>query len=104
MEKKDRWDHHLIYKLIAPRSSVLDLGCGNGELLSQPVTGSLPYQWYETPNIHLFTLYDFLDWVVQNGVNIIDSYAWKAGSCSHLKLPEDSTEAEELLFVIEQAC
>ncbi len=24
-----------------------------------PVTGTLPYQWYETPNIHLCTLKDF---------------------------------------------
>ncbi|TVQ25942.1 MAG: methionine biosynthesis protein MetW [Spirochaetaceae bacterium] len=24
-----------------------------------PVTGTLPYQWYETPNIHLCTLRDF---------------------------------------------
>jgi methionine biosynthesis protein MetW len=24
-----------------------------------PVTGTLPYQWFETPNIHLCTLRDF---------------------------------------------
>jgi methionine biosynthesis protein MetW len=28
-----RLDHKIISKLVAPRSSVLDLGCGNGELL-----------------------------------------------------------------------
>lgn len=30
-----RWDHRLIYDLIPPGSSVLDLGCGDGELLSR---------------------------------------------------------------------
>lgn len=30
-----RWDHCLIYEMIPPRSSVLDLGCGDGELLSR---------------------------------------------------------------------
>jgi methionine biosynthesis protein MetW len=24
-----------------------------------PVTGEMPYQWYDTPNIHLCTLKDF---------------------------------------------
>jgi len=26
-----------------------------------PVTNSLPYEWYDTPNIHLFTFKDFVD-------------------------------------------
>ncbi|MCX7981705.1 MAG: methionine biosynthesis protein MetW [Syntrophales bacterium] len=32
-EKKLRLDHHIIYSLIEPGSRVLDLGCGDGELL-----------------------------------------------------------------------
>ncbi len=199
MELNNRWDHHLIYKVVEPGSSVLDLGCGSGELLARlvkqknvsgqaveadpekaaeaicsgvavyqkdmdrglpefkngafdyvilektlqvlfrpmvvmeemlrigksclvtfpnfhyrevlnklletgrmPVTASLPYQWYETPNIHLFTLCDFLDWVDQNGVAIIDGYAWSDGTCKPLDLLADSREAEELLFVLQR--
>lgn len=199
MNKVRRWDHCLIYKLIEPGSSVLDLGCGSGELLAllvkqkqvcgqaveadparvveaicrgvdvyqkdmdlglsefksgafdyvilektlqvlyrpmvvleemlrigkscivtfpnfnyrgvvdklvetgrMPVTGALPYQWYETPNIHLFTLFDFLDWVDEHEVKIIDSYAWSDKSSRPLDLPADSRDAEEMLFVLQK--
>ena len=27
-----------------------------------PVTGALPYQWYETPNLHFLSISDFLDY------------------------------------------
>ena len=30
----ERWDHRIITELITPRSSVLDLGCGDGSLLA----------------------------------------------------------------------
>ena len=30
-----RWDHQVIFDLIPHRASVLDLGCGNGELLKR---------------------------------------------------------------------
>ena len=199
MVLSNRWDHGLIYKLVEPGSSVLDLGCGSGELLARlvkekkvcgqaveadsaraaeaicngvavyqkdmdrglpefqdgsfdyvilektlqvlfrpmvvmeemlrigksciitfpnfnyrevvnkllntgrmPVTASLPYQWYETPNIHLFTLDDFLDWADQNRVEIIDGYAWRGFGYRALDLPADSREAEELLFVLQR--
>ncbi len=66
-----------------------------------PVTPALPYKWYNTPNIHLFTLYDFLDWAAQRGVTVVAGYASVAGSPFRpLKLPDDSSDAEELLFVI----
>jgi len=199
MNNSRRWDHCLIYKIIEPGSSVLDLGCGSGELLARlvkkkqvcgqaveadparvaeaicngvdvyqkdmdlglsdfksgafdyvilektlqvlyqpmvvleemlrigkscivtfpnfnyrgvvdklmetgrmPVTGALPYQWYETPNIHLFTLLDFLAWVDEHEVEIIDSYAWSNNSSRPLDLPADSREAEEMLFVLQK--
>jgi methionine biosynthesis protein MetW len=35
----------------------LQLGLGG----RMPKGGALPFEWYETPNIHLFTLCDFLD-------------------------------------------
>jgi len=35
-----------------------------------PVTPALPYQWYDTPNIHLCTLKDFEELVVELGLGI----------------------------------
>ncbi|HSW36381.1 MAG TPA: methionine biosynthesis protein MetW [Candidatus Limnocylindrales bacterium] len=199
MQKRTRWDHDLIFDLIPAGSSVLDLGCGNGELLARlveekqvrgqaveadpdqvmaaihngvavyqgdldrglaefnsksfdyvvvektlqalrrplfvleeilrvgevcivsfpnfsyhevvkmlvetgrmPVSASLPYQWHDTPNIHLFTLLDFLDWVEKQEVTVVSGYAWGAFGYRNLVLPEDITGAEELLFVMRQ--
>ena len=38
-----RWDHVIIEKLIAKRASVLDLGCGNGELLARLIEDKRVY-------------------------------------------------------------
>ncbi len=192
-----RWDHNLIFSLVEENSSVLDLGCGNGDLLARlsadksvsgqaveanpeyvaeairngvaiyqkdldlglpefkdksydyvilektlqqlrrpililneilrigktcivsfpnfnyraviekllqtgkmPVTGSLPYRWYDTPNIHLFTLADFMDWAAENDIIIVEGYAAEGSNVHLLQLPEDYTDAEELLFVL----
>ncbi len=197
MNNGKRWDHNLIYDLIEANSSVLDLGCGNGELLAKlinkkaingqaveanpdyvaeavsngvavyqknldlglaefknksydyvilektlqqlqrpllvlkeilrignkiivsfpnfnykgiigqllqtgrmPVISSLPYKWHNTPNIHLFTLADFMDWAGENDVEINKGYAAENSEVRPLKMPEDNTEAEELLFVL----
>ena len=37
-----------------------------------PVTGEMPYQWYDTPNIHLCTLKDFEDLAAKLGLRITD--------------------------------
>ncbi|OZI77322.1 methionine biosynthesis protein MetW [Bordetella genomosp. 12] len=37
-----------------------------------PVTGQMPYQWYNTPNIHLCTLKDFEDLARDVGVRILE--------------------------------
>ncbi len=193
-----RWDHELIYRLIRDGSSVLDLGCGDGSLLSKlitdkccfglgveikidrilkavengvpviqtdidkgldgfadksfdyvvlektlqavnnpifvldemlrvgragiisfpnfgykevvrtftetgkmPVTPTLPYHWYDTPNIHLFTVKDFLELAETKNVKIVCGFSYKGGEPSIFE-EEDSTEAEEVLFVIEK--
>lgn len=195
-----RWDHNLIFDLIGKETSVLDLGCGNGELLARliveknvcgqaveadpeyvaaaikngvavyqkdldqglnefknksydyvilektvqqlyqpllvlkeilrvgeiclvsfpnffyketvkkflksekmPVTSSLPYKWYNTPNIHLFTLADFIEWTKKETVTILEGYAAEGSKVRPVKMPGDNREAEELLFVIKGA-
>ena len=39
---------------------------------NMPVSEVLPYQWYDTPNIHLCTLHDFETFCHDNGICIID--------------------------------
>ncbi len=199
MAGTNRWDHELIFELVDPCSSVLDLGCGDGELLARliaekqvrgqaveadhkqvssalqkgvavyegdldrglpefnsksfdyvilektlqvlrrpmlvleemlrigskcmvsfpnfnyrgvvekllktgrmPVTDGLPYQWHDTPNIHLFTLYDFIDWITDHRVEIIEGFASRASGHRPLVLPADSTGAEEVLFLLKR--
>jgi len=44
-----------------------------GQLFAQgrmPVSKELPYQWYDTPNIHLCTVRDFRDLCVREGLHI----------------------------------
>ena len=37
-----------------------------------PVTGQMPYEWYNTPNIHLCTLYDFERLASKLGLRILE--------------------------------
>ncbi|WP_084493507.1 methionine biosynthesis protein MetW [Brackiella oedipodis] len=39
-----------------------------------PVTGQMPYEWYNTPNIHLCTLRDFEDLARSMGFRILQRY------------------------------
>lgn len=37
-----------------------------------PVSKELPYEWYDTPNIHLFTIRDFEEFCRRQGVRILE--------------------------------
>jgi methionine biosynthesis protein MetW len=37
-----------------------------------PVSPSLPYQWYDTPNIHLCTVADFDAFLAERGHRVLD--------------------------------
>lgn len=37
-----------------------------------PVSSTLPYQWYDTPNVHLCTLHDFEQLCQQHRINILE--------------------------------
>ncbi len=39
---------------------------------NMPVSRDLPYQWYDTPNVHLCTLHDFEDFCAKQKVQILD--------------------------------
>jgi methionine biosynthesis protein MetW len=69
-----------------------------------PVTPKLPYQWYDTPNIHLFTLDDFMDFTRANGVSVEKAFCLSEGVVEGLSL--DSVResfAEETQFKVEEA-
>ncbi|MCD8351652.1 MAG: methionine biosynthesis protein MetW [Planctomycetaceae bacterium] len=65
-----------------------------------PVTGWLPHRWYQTPNIHLFTIRDFLDYADEIGMNIIDIHVLKNGVSSRFE-ENDNLYAEEALVFFE---
>lgn len=39
-----------------------------------PVTASLPYQWYDTPNVHSLTIKDFRVFVREQGIRIVRDF------------------------------
>lgn len=39
---------------------------------NMPVSKDLPYQWYDTPNVHLCTLHDFETFCTRKSVRILD--------------------------------
>lgn len=65
-----------------------------------PVSGWLPYRWYETPNIHLFTILDFVDYANDTGMEILSIHVLRDGA-SHLYQPGDNLYAEEAIVVFE---
>ncbi len=39
-----------------------------------PVTNSLPYEWYDTPNVHSLTIKDFRLFVREQGIRIVEQF------------------------------
>ena len=50
-----------------------------GLLGRMPVTGRLPYQWYDTPNIHLTTIKDFRDMCHTADLRVLQAIALRTG-------------------------
>jgi methionine biosynthesis protein MetW len=46
-----------------------------------PVTGGLPYQWYETPNLHFLSISDFIDYCHTHKITIERSIFINEGKC-----------------------
>lgn len=66
-----------------------------------PVSSSLPYQWYDTPNIRVLTLSDFMDWARKYQVNVLSAYGIHAGSITPVT-EKDNLVAEEVLLFLEK--
>lgn len=64
-----------------------------------PVTASLPYQWYDTPNVHSLTIKDFRVFVREQGIRIVrDFYVGGKGSIHFWP----NMRAEYGVFVLEK--
>ena len=74
----------------------LEIGLGG----KMPVNPSLPYRWYDTPNIRLFTIEDFTNLADSAGVVIIEGHVLAEGEVRAIR-EDDNLFAEEVLFVIE---
>ena len=66
-----------------------------------PITGSLPYHWYDTPNIHLCSINDFLDWIAENRLRVCQAWAYLDDEVVEFVAAKHNIAAREVLFVIE---
>lgn len=64
-----------------------------------PVTPRLPHRWHNTPNIHLCTLDDFMDWARESRVHVRQGYAFADGAARPLA-DHDNLHAEEVLLFL----
>ena len=50
-----------------------------------PVTDSLPYEWYNTPNLHFLSIKDFTEFLTKRGIKLVRSdFVGKSGRASIL--------------------
>lgn len=66
-----------------------------------PVSEWLPFRWFDSPNIHLFTLQDFLDWCREKGVAVVEGHVLAEGQIRELR-EGDNLYAEEVLLRVEK--
>jgi len=64
-----------------------------------PRTPTIPYDWYETPNIHHVAIRDFKDSLQGISAQIVEAYA-RAGHVVHKYHEFDDLLAEEALFIL----
>jgi methionine biosynthesis protein MetW len=65
-----------------------------------PKTKILPYEWYDTPNIHLFTIKDFREFCRKEKLNIISEYYTGIGKRSIPKYCIPNLFAEFAYFLL----
>lgn len=65
-----------------------------------PVTDWLPHRWYRTPNIHLFSIRDFMDYAEEAGLNLTGVHVLENGAGRPFR-EGDNLYAEEALVFFE---
>lgn len=66
-----------------------------------PKSKALPYEWYNTPNIHLHTIEDFFEFCKSRGITIIESvYLAKNRARKRISKPFANFFSEEAIFVL----
>ncbi|MCC6423584.1 MAG: methionine biosynthesis protein MetW [Phycisphaerales bacterium] len=66
---------------------------------TMPITHCLPYRWYDTPNIHLFSLDDFLGCLPQLNAKLLESHVLSSEGVRPLQ-PNDNIFAQEILCIL----
>ena len=66
-----------------------------------PQTGWLPYNWYDTPNIHCLSIQDFLAWIHSDELELIEGFVLNEGKIRKLGI-SDNLYAEEVLMIVEK--
>lgn len=67
-----------------------------------PKSKMLPFEWYDTPNIHLLTVRDFFDYCEKRDIKISKSILTRRGKVVKSRLRRTFADifAEEVIFVI----
>ena len=67
-----------------------------------PKSKMLPFEWYDTPNIHLLTVRDFFDYCEKRDIKISKSILTRRGKIVNSRFKKTFADifAEEVIFVI----
>ena len=67
-----------------------------------PKSKMLPFEWFDTPNIHLLTVRDFFDFCEKRNIQISKSILMRRGKVINSRLKKVFADifAEEVIFVI----
>jgi methionine biosynthesis protein MetW len=68
-----------------------------------PVTSALPYEWYDTPNLHFMSMYDFRELVSVVGGRIVKELPMIGGRTVD-RAWAANLRAESALYVLEKEC
>jgi methionine biosynthesis protein MetW len=69
-----------------------------------PKSAILPFEWYNTPNIHLLTINDFKEFCKERKINILKEIYMNKAQVKNdfLPLAVPNFYAEEAIFIVER--
>lgn len=68
-----------------------------------PKTDWLPFDWFDTPNIHMLTLQDFIDWARAENLEIVKGFVYLDGATREIDLDTDNLYAEATLLIVKES-